>query len=240
MDIEKWDRLALEYGEWVERNADDAGRVFADSIRRAILCRLPADRRTKVLDLGCGSGALLEELDRRYEVLVGCDGSRQMIALARALHPVAAARTLVADATRTIPFVTGAFDLVVASMVLMCLDDVSTVLREVSRALRPGGEFVFTVTHPCFSFVRRSLEFGEHRYLDSFASEHRLGPTFASTVSHYHRPLQFYFEALRSNGLVVRSIAEISRDELPEGAQAERLRPYHMTANAMLFHADRV
>ncbi len=239
-DIEKWNRLANEYSEWIAKNEDVAGHAFADAIRREILSRLPNDRRTKALDLGCGSGALLEDLSQRYEVLIGCDGSWSMVALAKKLHPSAASRTFVADATHILPFSDGAFDLIVSNMVLMCLDDVTGAFREISRTLRPGGEFIFTVTHPCFSFVRRHLASGEYRYSECFASEHQLGPSFASTVSHYHRPLQFYVEELDRNSLSLRTIAEISPEITPELSDVDRLRPYQLTANAILFHARRV
>ncbi len=241
VDLERWDRLAVQYAEWVERNEDEAGHVFAAAVRRAVVSRLPSGRDRKALDLGCGTGALLEALGQRYECVVGLDGSLGMIRVARSSQRGAAGRTLVADTTVSLPFDAAAFDVVVASMVFMCVENLGGVLQEVARTLRPGGELVFTVTHPCFSYLRRNrLESGQPRYLDCFASEHRLGPTFPTAVRHYHRPVQVYFETLRRNALAVRSMVEISPEELPEDMQLERLLPYYMTANAMLFHAVRV
>ena len=42
------------------------------------------------------------------------------------------------------------FDLVVCNMALMDIKDYAAAIREAARVLKPGGEFVFSILHPCF------------------------------------------------------------------------------------------
>ena len=55
---------------------------------------------------------------------------------------------VIADATG-LPLRTGCADLVVASMVLTDIEDLSGAVAEAARVLRHGGHFYFSVLHPC-------------------------------------------------------------------------------------------
>jgi len=65
------------------------------------------------------------------------------------------------------------FDAVVSFMALMDGPDYDTAAKEVFRVLRPGGELVFSITHPCF----RTKGYGWIR------DQH--GDCVSLTVSHY-------------------------------------------------------
>jgi len=45
----------------------------------------------------------------------------------------------------------GRFDAAVCSMALMDLPTIAPLLSALRRLLKPGGQFVFSVPHPCFS-----------------------------------------------------------------------------------------
>lgn len=92
----------------------------------------------RVLDLGCGTGAMAAELARRFPGidLVGLDRSSSQLAVARVRHPIA--RYVEGDAA-AMPFEDGAFDRVHASWLLEHVEDPVAVLREVRRVLSPGG-----------------------------------------------------------------------------------------------------
>jgi SAM-dependent methyltransferase len=76
----------------------------------------------RILDAGCGSGPLSAALRAKGAVMTGFDSSPAMIELARRrLGADAALR--VADLSRPLPFADGAFDDVVASLVLHYLPD---------------------------------------------------------------------------------------------------------------------
>jgi ubiquinone/menaquinone biosynthesis C-methylase UbiE len=103
----------------------------------------------EVLDVGCGTGALLDAIARRpitegqpRRRLTGVDLSPQMLAVARDKLGESAALA-VADAAR-LPFRSGRFDLAFSSSALHHLRDPLLALREIRRVLRPGGRVAIT------------------------------------------------------------------------------------------------
>ena len=103
-----------------------------------------------VLEVGCGSAPCARWLTENGAWVVGLDLSGGMLA-----HAVAAAREtgiavplVQADATR-LPFVSGSFDVACSAFgAVPFVADSAAVMREVARVLRPGGRWVFAVTHP--------------------------------------------------------------------------------------------
>ena len=90
----------------------------------------------RILDLGCGDGVLTKKLQDRGCEVVGVDSSADMIAAARAL----ALNVSVQDAYN-IDF-HEEFDAVFSNATLHWMKDADRVIRNVSRALKPGGRFV--------------------------------------------------------------------------------------------------
>lgn len=136
-------RLAPEYDRrW-------AGYVAA-SVRETLAWLAPGPR-DRVLDVGCGTGALIAAVGARAPgaVVVGADLAPEMLAAARATlgptHPLAAA-----DAAR-LPFRAGSFDAVVSSSSFHYWPDPAAGLAELRRVLRPGGRLV--VTDWCDDFL---------------------------------------------------------------------------------------
>ena len=104
----------------------------------------------RVLEVGCGSAPCARWLATRGADVVAFDLSAGMLRHARA----AGARTGVtiplvqADAER-LPFRSGVFDLACSSFgAVPFVADSAGLMREVARVLRPGGRWVFSVTHP--------------------------------------------------------------------------------------------
>lgn len=132
-----WDRVSAHYDRqlWLER----------DAVRRAVGLLAPRDGEN-VLDVGTGTGEVLRQLAHHPGRLkaTGVDQSAAMLARVRDL-PVGWS-VGVADARR-LPFADGAFDAVTAAYLLQVLPvpDVSGVVGELLRVLRPGGRLV-TVT----------------------------------------------------------------------------------------------
>jgi ubiquinone/menaquinone biosynthesis C-methylase UbiE len=110
--------------------------------------RLPAELRlgsdTRVLDIGCGRGALLRAIDSQMQFTttpVGVDRSRAALALgARDADEEPCPRLVQATAT-ALPFRSDAFGFVTCGYLTKHLDDKSlhTVLTEIRRILEPGG-----------------------------------------------------------------------------------------------------
>lgn len=122
--------------------------------RQALLARAVlapgGERLRRVLDVGCGYGALSLSLSEGEGVdIVGMDvlGTRlesvraKMAARNRAT--IARVRLVAADAHH-LPFRDATFDAVVATEVLEHLDEPERLFREAHRVLRPGGRFLIT------------------------------------------------------------------------------------------------
>ncbi|MBC8338022.1 MAG: metalloregulator ArsR/SmtB family transcription factor [Rhodospirillales bacterium] len=97
-----------------------------------------------LLDIGTGTGRILEVLSPVIERGVGIDQSREMLAVARAnLERGACENCQVrqADLYR-LPFDDGAFDAAVIHQVLHFLDEPAAAIAEAARVLTPGGHLV--------------------------------------------------------------------------------------------------
>jgi SAM-dependent methyltransferase len=96
---------------------------------------IPLRDARRVLDLGCGVGALLPHLrDAAPEAMVvGLDRTQDMVALGPRTFPL-----LVGDAVR-LPFRNLSFDAVMMAFMLFHLPDPTAGLAEARRVLRPGG-----------------------------------------------------------------------------------------------------
>jgi ubiquinone/menaquinone biosynthesis C-methylase UbiE len=92
----------------------------------------------QALDVGCGSGALLEALADTLgpDNVSGIDPSDSFVDFARARVP--GARVVVGSA-ESIPFDDGEFDATLSQLVVNFLSDPEAGLREMARVTRPGG-----------------------------------------------------------------------------------------------------
>jgi SAM-dependent methyltransferase len=139
--------------------ADDAAMLYEQSFVPAIFARsalMVADaagigRGDRVLDVGCGTGALTREAGGRVGAqgrVVGLDLNPRMLAVARRLAPEIEWREGDAGA---LPFTDGAFDVVVSQFALMFFPDPSAGLREMWRVLAAGGRLAVAVCGPMVS-----------------------------------------------------------------------------------------
>ena len=97
------------------------------------------------LDIGTGTGRLLELVAPRAERAFGVDASRDMLALARARvaeHGMADRCAVRQADMYRLPLPDGAFDVVALQMVLHYAEDPAAALAEAARVLRPDGLLV--------------------------------------------------------------------------------------------------
>ena len=92
----------------------------------------------RVLDVGCGPGALTAELVRRLgpAAVTAVDPSEAFVAAARARQPGVDVRSASAEA---LPFEDDSFDAALASLVVHFMRDPVAGLREMARVTRPDG-----------------------------------------------------------------------------------------------------
>ena len=121
----------------------------------AMLARFtPSATRPTILDIGCGTGAIMEfvaslgykveGIDLTEEALRHCREKNLSVKLGRA---------------EQIPYPDNSFDIIIASDVLEHVLDDAAAVREVGRVLRPGGRFIATVPahQALFSYHDKAL-----------------------------------------------------------------------------------
>jgi SAM-dependent methyltransferase len=105
---------------------------------------LPAGAR--LLDLGCGGGKDVGDLDRRGYRVVGVDRTSALLSAGRCRYP---SLPLVRADFRDLPFQAMSFDGLWAAASLMHLPkpDARRILADLCKLVRPGGLFAATVTY---------------------------------------------------------------------------------------------
>lgn len=156
--------------------------VFSDISVRRDECRwieahLP--RNARVLDVGCGNGALLASLSGRITSGVGVDASAKMIERARArgsAHPKLSFETI--DGPR-LPFPDASFDVIVSLLSFRYLDW-DPMMNEMRRVLAPNGKILIVdmVTVPVALREAGNLVLSKARQVRN----HLANPRFASAL----------------------------------------------------------
>lgn len=121
----------------------DAASALQAEVRDELLSRAMEIRteRTRILDLGCGTGAASVALKKHFRgaQVVALDVAPGMAARARGRSRLwRRIDTVVADAHH-LPFAEGRFDLVFTNLMLQWSDDVDRLLSQVRAVIKPGG-----------------------------------------------------------------------------------------------------
>lgn len=137
IDLHK--RLATVYTE--KRYAPSYSRIYQRYWNRR-LCDLASLRAGAcVLDFGCGTGVMLDELVARGCHTIGLDVSFEM--LAAGLHKTPDAKRICGDGGH-LPFADASFDAVLCRGSIHHLPDLPVALGEIARVLKPQGRLVFS------------------------------------------------------------------------------------------------
>ncbi|NKK65295.1 metalloregulator ArsR/SmtB family transcription factor [Rhizobium leguminosarum bv. viciae] len=134
---------------YFSRNAaewDELRRLHAadEEVDAAVIRLLGSQPIDSLLDLGTGTGRILELLSGLYRRATGVDASRDMLSVARAnLDKSRITKATVRHADiLNLPFEGQDFDLVTIHQVLHFFDQPEIAIAEAARMLRPGGRLV--------------------------------------------------------------------------------------------------
>jgi SAM-dependent methyltransferase len=244
------------FGAWYAEKQGETGdpwhRTLIDPGLLACLGDLP--KGTRGLDVGCGNGYLARRLARDGSRVVGVDASPELVEYARDRET--AAPLGIAYHERDAADLAGlddeSFDLAVANMSLMDIDDAAGALREVGRVVVDGGRFVFSISHPCFDIDTRSAWVVElssgggdaviYRKVTDYQRPHsdrftwNLAPGEVAQTTGHHRPLGWYAHALRDTGWVIVDRVEPRPTDEYFGNRVQRAWleeiPMHLVVNA--------
>lgn len=185
---------AAEAQAYFARHAEDWGRIRTlyipeARVEAAVLELIGAQRFDSLLDLGTGTGRMLEVLAPRAVRAVGLDVSPAMLNVARVNLDAANLRQVAlrqGDAYAIPPDLSG-FDLVLLHQVLHYLDDPARAIREAARALNPGGRLLIVDFAPHqeenlrAEHAHRRLGFSESEVMQHL-SDTGLKPLAATTL----------------------------------------------------------
>ena len=118
--------------------------VPEDQVEAAIDRLIGPDGIGEIIDIGTGTGRILELLGNRIERGLGIDLSHEMLSIARAnLERAGLAHCQVRQGDMyNLPLMNGSVDLSVIHQVLHYADDPAAAIAEAARVLRPGGRLL--------------------------------------------------------------------------------------------------
>jgi ubiquinone/menaquinone biosynthesis C-methylase UbiE len=146
------------YNEW-SGTYDTDENLTRDLDRAVIRGRLGSRRFDSVLEIGCGTGkntAFLVGIGQKVQAV---DFSEGMIEKAKEKVQDGNVRFSLMDISQPWQFGEQAFDLIVCSLVLEHIQDLSHVFAEAARTLRPGGLFLVNELHPFRQYDGKKARF---------------------------------------------------------------------------------
>ena len=159
--------MAFEFDGEKYKRASDQQKVWG----KGLISELKLAGHERILDLGCGDGALTAELAERVPggFVLGIDASESMIATARKDHSGTNLQFKLHDINQ-IDF-KSEFDMVFSNATLHWIKNHNTLLRNVFNCLRDGGiaRFQFAADGNCSNLIRILHEvMSESPYTDTF------------------------------------------------------------------------
>jgi len=140
--------------------------VPEEAVEAAVVGALNGRKVETLIDLGTGTGRMLEVLTESYTHGIGIDSSREMLAVARSRLASAGinhAQVRLGD-IGDVDLNAGPADVIVIHQVLHYFDDPGRMLAQARRLLKPGGEMVIVDFAP-----------HDHEFLRSEHAHRRLG-----------------------------------------------------------------
>lgn len=201
----EWDALA----DWWSTEIDDP--AYALDVQPLVDVSV-AGLSGPTLDIGCGTGRLLESLP---PPAFGCDSSSRLLSAAVAAGmPAIKARVPELAALRD-----GVFNCAVACLVLEHIADLDSFFAEVYRLVAPGGHLVVVSNHPAYTSSGAGpvvdMSDGEvlWRWGTYFYETIAVEPAGSGTIAFHHRPLAAILNAAAAPGWALDLMIEAGAGE---------------------------
>ena len=174
-DLSRLERIrearALKAMRYFESNAENWDKIRSlhtseTDVEKLMLEIIGDDQVSNYLDIGTGTGRILELIAQNAKRAVGIDMSHEMLAIARnKMETAGHSHVQVRHGDLyTLPLDDASIDLITIHQVLHFLDDPAAAIAEARRVLMPGGRIVIV------DFAPHDLEF-----LREEQAHHRLG-----------------------------------------------------------------
>jgi SAM-dependent methyltransferase len=200
--IATWGATPREFLASLDPDGGFAKRHLINPVIFALLGDIDGKR---ILDAGCGQGYLGRLMADRGAEVVGVEPAASLVAYAREREEQLRQGIRYVEADLAAMPDLGAFEAIIASMVLCAIPDWRPAMRACVEALLPGGLFVLTLNHPCFELLATSWT--EHGFMkvEGYLGEYEIvGPHGTD----FHRPLSTYLNELSALGCALHEIVE--------------------------------
>jgi len=208
---QRWHKPTIEmnvregYAEWSKQYDGEVTANPLIALEEPVVLELLGDiNGLDVLDAACGTGRYAIPLAEAGARVCGLDGSEEMLAHARRK---AADRSLTIDLRsgdlHDLPFEDGSFDLVLSALALCHMPDLSPVIAEFARVLRPGGRVVVSDFHPFCLLIGWRTAFDR--------------PEARCWIENHLNLTEAYVRALLTNGFELTDLRESIVDERVAG-----------------------
>lgn len=157
------------HSEYEKRYGLEYSMVFHRYWNRVLLEYLPYGKNSKILELGCGTGILLQDLVHNYNYVIGIDISLNMVKKINKNFSSSLKGIVVCDGVK-LPFNTEFFDIVVCRGSLHHFPSLELALSEIYRILKTGGTFVLSEPSNDAFLVRKMRKF-MYKKSDKFHEE---------------------------------------------------------------------
>ena len=201
-----WDQNFNSYKQLLNSDTSDSKYLRDHGLKPMTLRMATKACLDRVLDLGCGTGWLFDELNPVQGHESDLSDHRNGVRRWQYSNQ---------DILST-NFSENEFTLVVASMVLMWIDDLDRASKELYRITDADGQLVISLPHPflyrngnvnCDGTFLLDKKYAETRRIDDLYIGGASGP-----YTYYHRPIHQYINALSKAGWAVSEMDEWSLD----------------------------
>jgi ubiquinone/menaquinone biosynthesis C-methylase UbiE len=214
----EWDEVA----DWWDSEAGDRGIYHQRTDIDPVVLKVLGDvKNKKILEIGCGNGYFARLLSKKGAKITATDLSQKLLehALKYEKTKPLEIKYLTRDAADLYGIKSKTFDIVVGNMCIMDIKDAKNAIKEVSRVLKKGGRFIFSITHPVFFNIgqtwvilkdKRKKYFARAvcKYLSTTTDKQIL---WASGIpaTQYHRSVETYIDFLSTVNLLLSDFKEI-------------------------------
>ncbi len=199
---ETWSTAADEYCRLVADESRDSHYLRSQGLLPTLVEMIGDCSDQRLLDIGCGDGALLLSLHPREGY--ACDIVDQPSFRADWQFTVQDARYLTYESDF--------FDVVVSSLSLMWFEELDEAVRQMCRVARPGGRAVTALVHPYY------YRTGEPDADGNFVLRKDLSKPFrveglriggvAGPFTYYYRPFSDYLNAFAQTGFRICRVSD--------------------------------
>jgi len=141
--------------KWYSGIVGEGGHYFHEHVIFSSLKKIlnPKDHKS-VLDIGLWARSL-RTLSPGV-TYTGIDISKDLLTEAKKLDKNSQHSYYVADAARGIPTPADSFDHAVCILAIQNMQDAALTIANIALSLKPGGDLVIVMNHPCFRIPRQS------------------------------------------------------------------------------------